>query len=144
MSAHIGPMPVFRRKVKFSVTRLSSAQMLTTVRLKAYNSSKSNTSPEIPHNGSCLDVPGQVWVAVAALSLLSFSFFLYSWCVAEGCGRHSYNENKEVGSGQGKDRTIPGSVYLSLPQAWCQWTTGKNEVCPLACSFYKIVSWTEA
>lgn len=62
-----------------------------------------NIIPEIPHNST-------------------FTFYVLhfdSWRVAEGSGRHSYHENKEVGGGQGEDVTVPVSVHLSLPQAWC-------------------------
>lgn len=61
--------------------------------------------------------------------LFIYLFFYYSWCFTEGSGGHSYHENKEVGSGPWEDSTISVSVYLSLPQTWCQWTTGKDKVC---------------
>lgn len=87
-----------------------------------------------------LDLPRPVRVAAASALLLSYFLNSHSWCVAEGCGRHSYNENKEVGSGQRENGTVPVSVHLSLPQAWCKWTIGKDEVCWLT-FFHFTESW---
>lgn len=82
------------------------------------------------------DVPGVVWEEAQTVSLLSSVFC--SWCAVESSGRHSNNENKEMGRGPGEDGAVACSVHLSLPQAWCQWTTGERWVCLLACPSTKI------
>lgn len=59
------------------------------------------------------------------LTLLFLHF--HSWFVAEGCGRYTHHEEKEMGCGTWADGTVLVSVHLSLPQTGRQWTAGENE-----------------
>lgn len=59
------------------------------------------------------------------LTLLFLHF--HSWFVAEGCGRYSHHEAKEMGCGTRADGAVPVSVHLSLPQTGSQWTAGENK-----------------
>lgn len=93
----------------------------------------------LPRNStvnSSWDLPVPVGVATM-LNNFQFCFLhFYSRCAVEGSGRHSYNENKEVGSGQGENSTVSFTIHISLPQAWCQWTTSKHDI-----FFYQLVNF---